>query len=75
MILNVIQLAQRLSTLRKITVLGNNGKIRYRFIRRHDGFLWEPYKQDEYAVYYGTPMDDREVIHYVSGRDYVIFAR
>ena len=74
MILNVIQLAQRLSTLRKITVLGNNGKIRYRFIRRHDGFLWEPYEQDEHAVYYGTPMDDREVIHRTSGGDYVIFA-
>ena len=74
MILNVIQLSQRLSTLRKITVLGN-GKIRYRFIRRHDGFLWEPYEQDERAIYYGTPMDDREVIRYVSGGDYVIFAR
>lgn len=73
MILNVIQLSQRLSTLRKITVLENNGKIRYRFIRRHD--LWEPYEQDEYAVYYGMPMDDREVVHYVSGGDYVIFAR
>ena len=72
--LTAVQLAQRLSTLRKITVLGNNGKIRYRFIRRHDGFLWEPYEQDEHAIYYGMPMDDREVIRYISGGDYVIFA-
>lgn len=73
MILNVIQLAQRLSTLRKITVLGNNGKVRRRFVKRN-GF-WEPYKQDEHAVYYGMPMDDREVVRYISGGDYVIFAR
>ena len=72
MILNVTQLAQRLSTLRKITVL-NNGKVRYRFVKRY-GFLWEPYEQDEYAVHYGMPMDDCEVIRYVSDRDYVIFA-
>lgn len=72
MILNVIQLAQRLSTLRKIVVLGKNGKVRYRFVRRYS--LWEPYEQDEHAVYYGMPMDDREVIHRTSGGDYVIFA-
>lgn len=73
MILNdVIQLSQRLSTLRKITVL-KNGKVRRRFVKRH-GF-WEPYEQDDRAVYYGTPMDDREVISYISGGDYVIFAR
>ena len=74
MILNVIQLAQRLSTLNRITIATSNGKVRYRFVKRH-GFLWEPYEQDERAVYYGMPMDDREVIHYASGGDYVIFAR
>ena len=75
MMLNVIQLAQRINKLSSIVVLGRNGKVRYRFIKRHNGFPWEPYEQDEYAVHYGMPMDDREVVRYVSGGDYVVFAR
>ena len=73
MILTSIQLAQRISKLSRITII-RNGKIRCRFAKRYGGF-WEPYEQDEHAVYYGMPMDDREVIHYISGGDYVIFAR
>lgn len=72
MILNVIQLAQRIGNLNRITIASNN-KVRRRFVKRN-GF-WEPYEQDGYAVYYGMPMDDREVVHYASGGDYVIFAR
>ncbi len=69
--LTVIQLAQRINKLNRITVVSGN-KVRRRFIKRH-GF-WEPYRQDKYAVYYGMPIDDHEVINYVSGGDYVIFA-
>ena len=71
--LTVIQLAQRISKLSNITVATSSGKVRRRFMKRY-GF-WEPYEQDGLAVYYGEPMDDREVVHYVSGGDYVIFAR
>ena len=71
--LTVIQLAQRISKLSNITVATSSGKVRRRLVKRH-GF-WEPYEQDGNAVYYGMPMDDREVVHYVSGGDYVIFAR
>ena len=70
--LTAIQLAQRISKLSRIIIV-RNGKVRCRFAKRY-GF-WEPYEQDEHAVYYGMPMDDREVVHYVSGGDYVIFAR
>ena len=73
MMLTVIQLAQRISKLNRITIATSNGKARYRFVKRYA--LWEPYEQDDVAVYYGMPMDDREVIHYASGGDYVIFAR
>lgn len=69
--LNVIQLAQRISKLNRITIVSGN-KVRRRFIKRH-GF-WEPYRQDKYAVYYGMPIDDLTVVNYVSGGDYVIFA-
>ena len=75
MMLNVIQLAQCINKLSSIVVLGRNGKVRYRFIKRHTHTCWEPYEQDEYAVHYGVPMDDREVVHCISGGDYVIFAR
>ena len=71
MMLTVIQLAQRISKLSRITI--RNGKVRYCFVKRY-GF-WEPYEQDEHAIYYGMPMDDREVVHYASGGDYVVFAR
>ena len=75
MLLTSIQLAQRISALSRITILAaSNGKVRRQFIKRY-GF-WEPYEQDEHAVYYGMPVDDREVVRYVtSGGDYVIFAR
>ena len=71
-ILTTIQLAQRISKLSRITV-STGSKVRRRFIKRH-GF-WEKCEHDGYAVYYGVPMDDREVVNYVSGGDYVIFAR
>ena len=70
--LTAIQLAQRISKLNRITI-ATSSKVRCRLTKRHD--FWEPYEQDENAVYYGMPMDDREVVHYVSGGDYVIFAR
>ena len=73
MMLTAIQLAQRISKLSRITIT-RNGKVRCRFVRRYGGF-WEPYEQDAHAVYYGMPMDDREVVHYISGGDYVIFVR
>ena len=74
MLLTSVQLAQRISALSRITILAAvSGKVRRRFVKRY-GF-WEPYEQDEHAVYYGMPVDDREVVHYVSGGDYVIFAR
>lgn len=72
MILNVLQLSQRISKLNRITI-ATGSKVRRRFMKRYG--LWEPYEQDEHAVYYGMPMDDREVVYYISGGDYVIFAR
>lgn len=72
--LTAVQLAQRISALSSITVItSGSGKVRRRFVKRY-GF-WEPYEQDEHAVYYGMPVDDREVVRYTSGGDYVIFAR
>ena len=73
MMLTSIQLAQRISALSRIIIATSNGKVRRRFLKRY-GF-WEPYEQDEHAVYYGMPVDDREVVRYASGGDYVIFAR
>ena len=72
--LTSVQLAQRISALSRITILAAvSGKVRRRFVKRY-GF-WEPYEQDEHAVYYGMPVDDREIVRYISGGDYVIFAR
>lgn len=71
--LTAVHLAQRISNLNRITIATSSGKVRCRFVKRHG--LWEPYEQDGHAVYYGMPMDDREVVHYASGGDYVIFAR
>ena len=72
--LTAVQLAQRISALSRITILAAvSGKVRRRFVKRY-GF-WEPYEQDEHAVYYGMPVDDREIVRYASGGDYVIFAR
>ena len=74
MMLTSVQLAQRISALSRITILAaSNGKVRRRFVKRY-GF-WEPYEQDEHAVIYGMPVDDREIVRYISGGDYVIFAR
>ena len=74
MLLTSVQLAQRISALSRITILAaSNGKVRRQFIKRY-GF-WEPYGKDGHAVYYGMPVDDREVVRYTSGGDYVIFAR
>ena len=73
MLLTSVQLAQRISALSRIIIAASNGKVRRRFIKRY-GF-WEPYEQDEHAVYYGMPVDDREIVRYASGGDYVIFAR